>query len=296
MTTIDDVAWVPADKDYSLGLADGKLVCRNAKGKPLASVPKWLKETEGAESLKALADWLEEHRLECLHTDQRWMLGSLTVPRDVLTHVWEDDDWRAALENMVVVPADTKGKSDYENTGILRAVDAKRGLGVVDLDGETQWFKNPCALVPHPILIGDREELRELASDLGIKQTVDQLYREVFEPTAKQQELWQISEFSGGHFEQLSYALSHCRRLGYPVRGGYATCRIYEGGKTIQARYFVGDEGPDYPAYTDALIFVDEDERPMKISDLGRVAFSEGMRMASAIYAKRKVEEWENSE
>jgi hypothetical protein len=287
----EEIAWLDADKDYAVGLRGGKLVCRNPKGKTLASVPKWLKDSDVSESLRALADWLSEHQLECQHAVQRWMLGSLTVPREVLNEVWIDPDWQLALRDMVVAPSNASGKVDFEKTGLLRDVDAKKGLGVIDLDGETQWHKSAGFIVPHPILISDLEELRELAGDLGIQQVIDQLYRPVHEPTEEQKALKQISDFAEGEFEQLNYALSHCRRLGYPVRGGYATCRVFENGSMVQARYFVGDEYPESETWTGALVFVDENEHAIKIEDLGAVTFSEGMRMASAIYAKRKVKE-----
>ena len=294
-TTDDEVAWIDAERDYAIGLRHGKLVCRNPKGKTLAAVPKWLKESEPAESLRALSQWLAEHSLECQHTVERWMLGSFVIPTTVLQAIWDDEDWQVALRDMVVVPADAKGGCDYENTGLLRQLDSKRGIGVVDLDGESQWHKTASFAVPHPILIADLEDLRELASDLEIRQVVDQLYRPIAQPTEEQKELKQVNDFTGGVFEQLNYALSHCRRLGYPVRGGYATCRIFENGQKVQARYYVGDEHPESETWTGGLVFVDESEHAIKIGDLGPVAFSEGMRMASAIYAKRKVESSEEN-
>ncbi|WP_286177577.1 DUF4132 domain-containing protein [Stieleria mannarensis] len=283
-------AWVDTERDYKLGLRAGKLVCQNPKGKSLASVPKWLKETETAESLMALADWLAEHELECLHAVERWMLRSLSIPRTVLNEIWADPAWRAGVENMVIVPVAAGGKFDLERAGLLRQVDAKRGLGVIDLDGETRWFKSDAFAVPHPILIGDLEELCELAGDLGIRQSIDQLYRPIYQPTEDQSEHNSINDFSGGHFEQLNFALSHCRRLGYPVRGGYATCRVWENHALIEARYFVGDEYPESPTWTGGLVFVDENQKPQRINSIGPVTFSEGVRMASEIYAKRKVD------
>ncbi|TWU01631.1 hypothetical protein Pla100_13660 [Neorhodopirellula pilleata] len=284
-------AWLPGERGYEIGLRKGKLVCRNPQGKTLASLPKWLKESEIAESLRALAEWLDDHQAECRHTIERWMLRSLSVPREVVNEIWADPDWRSSLENLVVAPVDAKGKPNFEKTGLLKQVDAQRGLGVVDLDGETRWHKSPAMTVPHPILIADLEELRELASDLSITQTIDQLYRPVHQPTKDQAELKSINDYTEGMFEQLNFALSLCRRLGYPVRGGYATCRVWENDVMIEARYYVGDEYPEAETYTGPLVFVDANDKAVKIADLGPVTFSEGVRMASAIYAKRKVEE-----
>lgn len=290
MVAQSEIAWVPGERDYKIGLCSGKLVCQNPKGQTLASLPKWLKESDAAESLLALAEWLDEHRSECLHTVERWMLRSLLIPRDVLQEVWPDANWRECLENLVIAPVDAHGQPDFESTGLLREVESKRGLGVIDLDGETQWHKSAAVMVPHPILIADLAELRELASDLSIKQTVDQLYRPVNQPTEGQKNLKSVNDYADGVFEQLNFALSHCRRLGYPVRGGYATCRIWENDTMTEARYYVGDEYPEAETYTGQLVFVDAGERAVKIGDLGAVTFSEGVRMAAAIYAKRKVE------
>jgi len=289
----DNISWLDAGKNYSLGIEDGKLVSRNAAGKKLASVPKELKDSELAEQLKALCEWLEDHRTECLRRVELWMLRSLLVPCEVVRSVWDDPAWSEILRNLVVVPADAKGKTDASKGGLLREIDAKKGVGVVDRDGETRWSSAAQLLIPHPILIDGLDDLREIAVDMSFSQKLEQLFRPTFAPTKEQKELSRIVDFSNGRFEQLNFAGSACRQFGYPVRGGYACAKIWENATPVEARYWIGDESPESETYTGELIFVGEDEKPMRIADVGAVAFSEGVQMASRIYAKRKVEKEE---
>src|SRR4029077_9096206 len=123
----NDIPWLDADKKYSLGVDDGKLVCRNPAGKRLTSVPKELKESDLAEQLTALCEWLADHRTDCLRRVETWMLRSLPVPCDVLRAVWPDPNWSEMLCNMVVTPVDAQGKSNATQTGLLREVDPKKG-------------------------------------------------------------------------------------------------------------------------------------------------------------------------
>src|SRR5262249_12050823 len=159
--------------------------------------------------------------------------------------------------NLVVTPADAKGNTSAAQTGLLRDVDPKKGVGVVDRDGETQWIAAEQILIPHPILIDGVNELREIAADMGFSQALEQLFRPIFAPTAEQKELTRIMDYSGGMFEQLNFANSLCRRLGYPVRGGYACSKVWENAKPVEARFWIGDEHPEGETYTGELIFVD---------------------------------------
>ncbi len=284
------LAWIPADKDYQIALEDGKLVCQNPKGKRLASVPKWLKDGEAAGQLIALKDWLAQHESECRDTLELWMLRSLPIPHKVLVSIWPDPAWAGLLTNLVVCAV--KGSDlDQEEAGFLRDVDAKKGVGIVDLDGETQWIKSESVALPHPILLEELGDFRELSVELGFEQALDQLFRQTFQPDEETLEKSSIHEFSGGKFEMLSHVMGLCRRLGYRVRGGSATCPVWESGRLIEARYWVGADSPEYESYTGDLIFTDDRERGVPLRDVGPVAFSEGMRMASAIYAKRVVKE-----
>lgn len=58
----------------------------------------------------------------------------------------------------------------------------------------------------------------------------------------------------------------------------------------MEARYWIGSDYPEAETFTGDLIFTDAKERTLPISDVGPVTFSEGMRMAAAIYAKRVIE------
>lgn len=291
--TTPDIPWLDGDKKYALGIEAGKLVCRNPAGKRLASVPKELKESDLGEQLTALCEWLADHRTECLRRVETWMLRSLPVPCEAVRSVWPDPDWSDMLRNLVVVPMDAHGKTNDAQTGLLRDIDAKKGIGVVDRDGETQWIAAAQMLIPHPILIDGLEELREIAADMGFSQAIEQIFRPVFAATSEQKEQTRISDYSGGKFDQLNFASSLCRRLGYPVRGGYAVSKVWENARPIEARYWIGAEVPEAETYTGELIFVGSDQKPIKIAEVGRVTFSEGMRMATQIYAKRKVEKQE---
>ena len=221
-TPDEDVSWLDADKNYSLGLDRGKIVCRNPAGKRLASVPKELKESELGEQLSALSEWLVEHRTECEHRIEMWMLRSLPVPREVIQAVWTDTDWSDMLRNLAVIPVDANGKANSVKTGLLRDVHPQKGVGVVDRDGETQWLTSAQILIPHPILIEGLEDLREIVADMGFVQQVEQLFRPVFgrDPRTKeaQQNLrlfeWNVRSTEFRQFTLSTTGVSGTWRLG----------------------------------------------------------------------------------
>lgn len=294
-TQEDQINWIESDRDYAIALHDGKLVSRNPKGKQLAAVPKWLKDTESAQQLLALKDWLEEHQQQCRETIEQWMLRSLPVPRAVMSAVWTDPAWQDILFNAVVCAVRKNGIVQSES-GFLREVDPKKGVGIIDLDGETQWLKVESVAIPHPILLEELDDFRELTIELGFEQSLDQLFRQTWKPTQDQLKANSINDYRNGKFEMLTHALSLCRRLGYKVSGGYACSPVWEAGKLVEARFWIGAEYPEAETYTHDLIFTDDREHTLAIKDVGPVAFSEGVRMAAAIYAKRVVEKNEEED
>ena len=289
-----EVSWLPADKDYSLALLEGKVVSRNPKGAKLASMPPWLKESELALQLTSLRDWLDEHEQQCRASIELWMLRSLPVPREVLASVWPDSAWQSILINTVVC-AVRKGEICQSEAGFLKQIDEKKGVGIIDLDGETQWLKVDAIAIPHPILLKEMNDFRQLSIELSIQQQLDQLFRQTWAPTKEHLESSSVNDFNGGQFAQLNHVLGLCRRLGYRVSGGYACSPVWENGTQVEARFWIGAESPEAETWTADLIFTDSKEHTIPVKDVGPVAFSEGMRMASAIYAKRVIEKTEES-
>lgn len=283
------LAWMDATKGYQVALDGGKLVARNAAGKKLSSVPKEVRDTDLVDQIETMRDWLVEHDKECINTVEQWMLRSLPVPRAALQAVWEDPSWRRPLENAVVVALDADGNHDFARAGLFRGVDPKKGVGIVDLDGETGWLDVELVAIPHPILIPDLDTWRELVTQLGVTQGIQQLHRETHAKRAGMTSS-SVGDFRNGKFAMLLHALGKARALGYKVRGGFASCKVLENGAVAEARYWIGSDAPDAETYTGDLSWVDHRERGLAIDQVGPVAFSEGMRMASAIYAARVVE------
>jgi len=292
--TVDEagLGWVDAGKGYQVTLDAGKLAAKNDKGKRLSSVPKEIRAGEVADQLEALRDWMVEHERDCNATVEQWMLRSHAVPRAVLEAVWTDPAWRKPLENAIVVAVGADGEHDQARSGLFRGVDPKQGVGVVESDGETAWLAADRVAIPHPILIPELDAWRELVTQLGVTQGIAQLHRETH---PKPQVLatsasGSIDQFEDGKFAMLMHAVGKARQLGYKVRGGFATCKVWDAGAVSEARYWIGADSPDSETYTGQLSWVDGRERALKLSEVGPVAFSEGMRMASAIFAARAVE------
>jgi hypothetical protein len=246
-------------------------------------------DAAAVERLAVANDFLEEHARTCLSTVETWMLRSLPVPRGVLEQVVADDAWKAALHDAWVVPV-ADGKADRGAGGFFRGVEKKKGIGVVDRDGETQWLATESVLVPHPVLLDEVDDLRGMAVEIGVAQGISQLFREVFTRPAAPSDPLSLDSYAGAEFAQLNFAIGVAKKAGFRVRGGAATCRVLERGKFVEARYELGDGDPMYECTTGGLGWVDDKQKAIAIADVPPVALSEGMRMAALIFAKRKVE------
>lgn len=292
----DALHWIDAGQGYALALDGDRIVARNAKGQRLSAVPKQLAESDALGQLHDLKAFLERHATECRQAAETWMLRSLPIPFPVLAAAWPDGAWRAALQYAVVAPI-LDGGPDLDAAGFLVDVSPERGLGLVDLDGESHWVAPGAVALPHPILLGELAAFRELATELGFQQGISQLFRETFTPKADlDAETDALDDFSDAKFEQLRFALGKCASLGFRVRGGYATCPVWEGGTLAEARLWVGADDPECEAYLGTLCWVDETERSLSVKNVGKVAFSEGMRMASLVHAAAKKAEEEEED
>ncbi|GAB3143040.1 DUF4132 domain-containing protein [Micromonospora sonneratiae] len=283
------MSWLAVTDGYEVTLDSGKVLCRNASGKVLRSLPPRIRDHSVTLGLRQLAEWLGRHETQCRIEVERWMVRSLPVPATLLAELWPDEAWRTTLADLVVAPLDDAGHWDPDEVGLLRDA-GPDGIGVVNLDGESVRLTADRVLIPHPVLLADLDDLREFAADLDVRQSVGQLFRETWvRPADLPPERTNISEYSDGKFEQLRHLLGRATSLGYPVRGGYAVCRIFEAGQQIEARYWVGADDPSYETETGDLVFTNPEGRTLPLAQVGPVAWSEGMRMAAVLYAGRVV-------
>lgn len=238
--------------------------------------------------LEQLLTWLRRHDVACQADVETWMVRSLPIPMVVLRQLWPDPSWQRALRDLVVRQQGVSGA----DVGLLRDVDSARGAGLVTLDGETVWVKATTLSVPHPVLLPDLDDLRGLVADLGVDQGVPQLFRETWtRPADADPAATSLSGWSGGRFLQARQLTDHLASLGYTVRGGFATLKIYEDAVPIEAKVWVGFDPYDGGAETGALFWVDRHSKMVALGDVGPVAWSEGVRMAARIYAGRVKDE-----
>ncbi|MEV0532548.1 DUF4132 domain-containing protein [Kitasatospora sp. NPDC050463] len=280
------MTWVEAGTGgYQVALDDeGRVVCRNAAGRPLKSLPSKLNDDPVVTGLKQLTEWLAAHRRRCQEDVERWMVRSLPVPAAVVVAVWPDEAWQDVLRDLVVTGA------GGEVAGFLRGADAERGLGLVDLDGDTVRLTDGEIRIPHPVLLEGLDELREFAVELGVSQQVQQLYREVWHRPAQAAPGTEVTAYSGGRYKELRELLGRCARLGYRVRGGHAVLPVVEDGLALEARVWVGDYYEYDACETGALSWAGPDGKVLPLAEVGPVAWSEGMRMAAALHAGRTIE------
>ncbi|MFE9096824.1 DUF4132 domain-containing protein [Streptomyces sp. NPDC007264] len=284
------MGWIETSDGYAVTLDGTQVRCRNAAGRTLRQVPARLRDDAEVVRLRQLTQWLERHEQECRAQADTWLVRSLPVPAGLLARVWPDAAWQAALRDLVVAPVGADGTADMAHAGFLRDADPERGLGVVDLDGDSVRLDGERVLIPHPVLLEDLDDLREFAAELGVEQGVSQLFREVWtKPEELKSGAQEWGAYANARFDQLRHATARAASYGYRVRGGYAVCPLIEAGVPLEAAYWLGDDHPDSEALTGGLEWRGAGGRRLHLREVGRVAWSEGVRMAALVHAGRVV-------
>ncbi|MGW4727562.1 DUF4132 domain-containing protein [Streptomyces sp. NPDC004291] len=281
------MAWLAADEGYEITLDEGRVVARRAGGRQLKSIPKALRDHPEVDRLRQLAEWLDRHVAACVAQVDTWMVSSLPVPTGLIARVWPDEAWQSALRDMAVVG------DDPDEVGFLRDVTPDGGLKVVDLDGETVRLSPRTVTLPHPVLLPDLDDVRDFAAELGITQRVEQIHRATWArpATAHPETATEVRDYAGGKFASRFGLAARATSLGHRVSGGYATCKVRDGGRATEASVWIGEPYWDGESETGALGWHDDEGRSVRLNEVGPVAWSEGMRMAAALYAGRTIEE-----
>ncbi|MFD8636088.1 MULTISPECIES: DUF4132 domain-containing protein [unclassified Streptomyces] len=284
------MAWLAAGEGYEISLVEGRVAARSttgrSAGRQLKSLPKALKEHPEVDRLRRLSEWLDRHAAACVAQVDTWMVSSLPVPTELLARVWPDEAWQSALRDVAVVG------DDPDEVGFLRDATESGELKVVNLDGETVRLSPRTVILPHPVLLPDLDDVREFAAELGIVQGVEQIHRATWQkPDTFTAGATEVRDYAGGKFPTRFSLAARATSLGYRVSGGYATCKVRDAGAGAEAAVWIGEPYYDDETTTGALSWHDENGRAVRLTDVGPVAWSEGMRMAAALYAGRKIEE-----
>ncbi|MFI7130639.1 DUF4132 domain-containing protein [Nonomuraea sp. NPDC050153] len=284
------MGWLAAGDGYEVALMEGRVAARatsgRAAGRQLKSLPKALRDHPEVDRLRRLAEWLDRHAAACVAQVDLWMVSSLPVPTGLLARVWPDEAWQSALRDLAVVG------DDPDEVGFLRDATETGELRVVNLDGETVRLSPRTVTLPHPVLLPDLDDLREFAAELGVVQKVEQIHRATWrKPDDLDGKATSVTEFSGGTYDSRFGLAARATGLGYRVTGGYATCRVRDAGAITEASVWIGEPYWEDEVTTGGLNWQNLDGRTLPLREVGPVAWSEGMRMAAALYAGRKVEE-----
>lgn len=285
------MGWRSAGDTYEVALVDGRVVARSASAgdgqerKQERGLPAAIRDRPEVIELQRFAEWLDRHAAECAAQVTTWMVSSLPVPTGLLARVWPDEAWRAALRDIVVVG------DGPDDVGFLRDADDAGALRVVNLDGETVRLTPRTVTLPHPVLLPDLEELRTFAAELGVVQGVEQLHRATWhKPGDLDAAAEWIREFAGAEYRSWFHLSARATSLGYTISGSSVIDRIRDAGRIFTARVGMSDPYAEERAWTGDLSWSDEDgHRPLKLTEVGPVAWSEGMRMAAALHAGRTV-------
>ncbi|MBT3154323.1 DUF4132 domain-containing protein [Streptomyces sp. CHD11] len=287
------MGWLSAGDTYEVALVDGRVVARSASaGAPAGQEPKQgktlpagLRDRPEVIGLQRFAEWLDRHAAECAAQVTTWMVSSLPVPAGLLARVWPDEAWQAALRDVVVVG------DGPDDVGFLRDADGSGALRVVNLDGETVRLTPRTVTLPHPVLLPDLEELRTFAAESGIVQGVEQIDRATWHrPGDLDGAAATVREFAGAEYRSWFHLSARATSLGYTVSGSSVIDRIRDAGRIFTASVGMSDPYAEEQAWTGDLAWSDEDgHRNLPLTEVGPVAWSEGMRMAAALHAGRTV-------
>ncbi|MBV7294179.1 DUF4132 domain-containing protein [Corynebacterium sp. TAE3-ERU16] len=273
-----ELQWIDAD-GYQLALDGGEIRCRNARGKPLKTVPAKARKTGAFDTLSATRELLVRHDERCRSTVLGWFLNGGEVPLALIAAVWEDNAWRHWLAGLLIHSGTV--------TGLLHDVD-DRGLHLVGPDGTITTLAvtgTGTLNFPHPAEIPGIAVWRELAVGSGIHQNTEQLFRETHPRPGDEETLRaSLGAYADGTYEETSELLERARDAGFVAGLDGIRVTVRESGELTTAVLELRTYGPDDGVDLDHLYF-ERDGRTISPEYVGPVAYSEAIRMAEYIHA-----------
>lgn len=279
---LDDASthWLPAG-GYLLRLAGDAIIAADADGQPLPAVPAAATTHEVYEQLDARRAFLAHHAAACRDVVRGWFSVGAVVPVSVLTAVWPDDAWQDVLTDLVL--------TDGVVTGLLRHADPV-ALYLMGLDRESVRITRTDAAavrIPHPITLTRLDDWRELAVELGIDQSVDQLWREItHKPAGAQAQSTALNAYRHARYERAGHLIGRARSAGFTATLSTVSTQVTEAGRRVTAELGVHAYLPDEDATLGELSF-HTDHTPLNPADVGPIAWSEAIRMADYLWAGR---------
>ncbi|SER51357.1 DUF4132 domain-containing protein [Corynebacterium cystitidis] len=274
-----------ADYDFALsGAYADKIVARNKKGRTLKSVPKKAKTDEVYQQVDALRNYFAAHHDRCREAVIAWLFQEGPVPSEVLGAIWKDSVWQHYVKDLVVTAGGVHG--------LLRHADATC-LQLVDLDGESHEVEvsaSQLVQIPHPIKIAQRDQWREFVIDLGVTQSVDQLFRDVYPlPETLREREDAMQAYADAEINPGGILAGIARDNGAKFSTQYLQVEVEEQGRRVQGRLDISFVSPKEKAFLSSVYFTAAD-RSVPPSDIGPVTWSETMRLAHQAYAARTID------
>lgn len=144
--------------------------------------------------------------------------------------------------------------------------------------------------MPHPVLLPELDELRAFAAELDVMQGVEQIHRATWhKPGDIDGDAETVTEFSGAEYSSWFHLSARAASLGYKVSDGRVTGRIRDAGRVFIASVDIGNPYYEEEGHTGDLSWRHGWDPRLRLSEVGPVAWSEGMRMAAALHAGRTV-------
>ncbi|MDO4631147.1 MAG: DUF4132 domain-containing protein [Corynebacterium sp.] len=205
----DDDQWLTAGTCSLTFGENHMIIARNSAGKVLKSVPDKVRELPEYKQLKGLQEVLKQHEQMCHDTVQEWLLEDELIPAAVVQGLWEDELWRKHLQNLVV--------SYGPEVGLVQDC-TEDALLLVDLDGEpitVPVMDSTAVGIVHPAVLDEVDQWREFASELGVQQGVDQLFRDTHvKPVETAEQHKAVQAYADSTYERGWFMLSRGRRVG----------------------------------------------------------------------------------
>ncbi len=222
-----------------------------------------VRDRDSAHDLDEVARWLADRDDVCRDEATSWMIRGTSLSTDTLANLWSDRMWSHSLTDLVIETADGDLSDDPAELarGFLRGVSAGRGVGILGLDGPTQWVTRRRWVIAHPATLPDLGGWINAARELGISQDVHQLDRTVFHRDA--------SRFPDSHIAAHLWLPGTSRTE--------RSEQFWDGGRWVLAH--IGKSRAD--GYL-SVEFRDSDDRPLRLAAVGPIVWSEALRLATA--------------